>query len=568
LRHRWSRRVVPVLVCCFLLTAAAVAAWADRKPRDPAALTTVEALEALIGDSERNALDLDRISAELRAEGPVRGRAQETMRATGIETERLRGNPELARYRQALADVRAGRPLRPEMEAEVAALRASRAVTAYQREVARRTRLASIGRLLGADHDEIGRAVAAARRDARRRIAEARAILADVRKQWPDPANRPPEHNHLAEAAAEQLRGAQAELDVLPGLESEGKAAIARRLAKARKAAGPSGGDLATLRQRMVAALAEEDRLERGSLGDQRARIQGELEAARTIRDSNDWTVVPEPLRLQIQQLELEAELNRNRQAGLASLPEVGARAEADAGMFHRYAEERGVNEAAEMIAAPSPALADELRRRVEARLTPAPAPVEPPAGPADLVPGSPSPVEVPAAYTEAVQRAAVLRSLATVLREEAPDQADRATAAAEAITTGEVHPLRREALQAGLTAGLAPLEAKRLVAGAREAAELRGVNSVVDVPDPAALAAELGAPASVAPAAPAAERTSPGIVAVPAPPWAAQQEQPVLSALEQAAQLMTGPVSVRGTLQAERRPEISSVKDLLDVAP
>jgi hypothetical protein len=241
LRHRWSRRVVPVLVCCFLLTAAAVAAWADRKPRDPAALTTVEALEALIGDSERNALDLDRISAELRAEGPVRGRAQETMRATGIETERLRGNPELARYRQALADVRAGRPLRPEMEAGVAALRASRAVTAYQREVARRTRLASIGRLLGADHDEIGRAVAAARRDARRRIAEARAILADVRKQWPDPANRPPEHNHLAEAAAEQLRGAQAELDVLPGLESEGKAAIARRLAKARKAAGPSG---------------------------------------------------------------------------------------------------------------------------------------------------------------------------------------------------------------------------------------------------------------------------------------------------------------------------------------
>ena len=317
----------------------------------------------------------------------------------------------------------------------------------------------------------------------------------------------------------------------------------------------------------MVAALTEEDRLERGSLGDQRARIQGELEAARSIRDSNDWNVVPEPLRLQIQQLELEAELNRNRQAGLASLPEVGARAEADAGMFHRYAEERGVNEAAEVIAAPSPALADELRRRVEARLTPAPAPVEPPAGPADLVPGSPSPVEVPAAYTEAVQRAAVLRSLATVLREEAPDQADRATAAAEAITTGEVHPLRREALQAGLTAGLAPLEAKRLVAGAREAAELRGVNSVVDVPDPAALAAELGAPASVAPAA---ERTSPGIIAVPAPPWAAQpeQEQPVLSALEQAAQLMTGPVSVRGTLQAERRPETSSVKDLLDVAP
>jgi hypothetical protein len=54
----------------------------------------------------------------------------------------------------------------------------------------------------------------------------------------------------------------------------------------------------------------------------------------------------------------------------------------------------------------------------------------------------------------------------------------------------------------------------------------------------------------------------------VPAPPWAAQPEQEQLSALEQAAQLMTGPVSVRGTLQAERRPETSSVKDLLDVAP
>jgi hypothetical protein len=367
-------------VCCFLLTAAAVAAWADRKPRDPDTLTTVEALEALIEESERNALDLDRIAAELRTEGPVEGRAQETMRATGIETERLRGSPELARYRQALADARAGRPLRPEMEAEVAALRASRAVTAYQREVARRTRLATIGRLLGADHDEIGRAVAAARRDARRRVAEARAILADIRKQWPDPANRPPEHNHLAEATAEQLRGAQAELEVLPGLESEGKAAIARRLAKARKAAGPSGGDLTTLRQRMVAALAEEDRLERGSIGDQRARIQGELEAARANRDSNEWTVVPEPLRLQIQQLEIEQELNRNRQAGLAFLPGVDERAEADAGMFQRYAEERGVNEAAEVAGARAPAIAGELRRRVEARLTPAPTPVAPPA--------------------------------------------------------------------------------------------------------------------------------------------------------------------------------------------
>jgi hypothetical protein len=174
-----------------------------------------------------------------------------------------------------------------------------------------------------------------------------------------------------------------------------------------------------------------------------------------------------------------------------------------------------------------------------------------------------------PAAYTGAVERAAVLRSLATVLHDDAPDQADQATAAAEAIATGEVRPLRREAIRAGLTAGLAPLEVKRLVTDARTAAELRGVHRVVDVEDPAALAAELGVPATVA-SAPVGAQTTPGLVAVPEPPWVPREreEEPVLAALDQATRLMTGPVIVQGTLQAEQQPEDRSVKDLLDVTP